>query len=176
MLTGSAIRRENGIGLTIDPFRLEQLGPNSYNLRLHNELLVYEPGVILDVKRPAKTIRIPIPEEGYVLQPDELYLGRTVEYTMSRDFVPCIDGRSSGGRFGIFVHLTAGFGDVGYEGAWTLELSCIRPVRIYPNMEICQIFFQRPEGDIEMRYHGKYQGARDILASRYHMDFEGGLN
>jgi dCTP deaminase len=54
-----------------------------------------------------------------------------------------IEGRSSIGRLGLFVHVTAGFGDVGFCGFWTLEMFAVQPVRIYAGVAICQIFYHR---------------------------------
>ena len=98
---------------------------------MHNELLVYEEKV-LDMKKPNKTKRLIIPEEGLVLEPGRLYLGRTLEYTKTDKYVPMLEGRSSIGRLGLFIHVTAGFGDVGFSGYWTLEIFCIQPIRVYP--------------------------------------------
>ena len=82
----------------------------------------------------------------------------TAEHTYTSNFVPGIEGRSSVARLGISIHATAGFGDVGFNGTWTLEVSVIKPVRIYRNMRICQIFFEElsSEVDWEGRYAGKY--------------------
>jgi len=66
------------------------------------------------------TIPIEIPPEGYVLEPNVLYLGHTNEVTHTNVYAPFIEGRSSIGRMGISVHITAGFGDIGFNGTWTL--------------------------------------------------------
>jgi deoxycytidine triphosphate deaminase len=55
--------------------------------------------------------------------------------------VPMLEGRSSTGRLGLFIHVTAGFGDIGFAGFWTLEIFCVQPVKIYPDVEICQIYY-----------------------------------
>ena len=70
------------------------------------------------------------------MQPNKLYLGRTNEYTRTDGYIPMLEGRSSVGRLGVFIHVTAGFGDVGFAGYWTLEIFCVQPIRIYPNVEI----------------------------------------
>ena len=59
-----------------------------------------------------------------------------------------LEGRSSVGRLGLFIHVTAGFGDVGFAGYWTLEMFCIHPIVIYPNVEICQIYYHTIQGNI----------------------------
>ena len=75
-----------------------------------------------------------------------------------------IEGRSSVGRVGLFVHVTAGFGDVGFCGYWTLEMFAVQPVRIYPHVPICQIFYHEITGEIT-EYDSKYQHNRDIQPS-----------
>jgi dCTP deaminase len=109
--------------------------------------------------------RIRIPEDGLVLTPNQLYLGRTVERTETHNLVPMIEGRSSIGRLGLFVHVTAGFGDVGFCGYWTLEMFAVQPVKIYPGVPICQIFFHQIAGDITEYASDKYQHNRDIQPS-----------
>lgn len=164
ILSGSEIKAQLGQDICISPFSDEQLNPNSYNLRLHNELLVYEE-IILDMRRPSRFRRLTIPEEGLVLQPNQLYLGRTVEHTETHNHVPMLEGRSSIGRLGLFVHVTAGFGDVGFCGYWTLEMFAVQPVRIYPNVEVCQIFYHTIDGDVTEYNSGKYQHNTDIQPS-----------
>ncbi|MFC4805657.1 dCTP deaminase [Filifactor villosus] len=171
ILSGKEIQRRIGSEIIIEPFDEQRLNPNSYNLRLHNELLVYDEG-ILDMKKPNKIQRIVIPKEGFVLEPNKLYLGRTVEFTQTKDLVPMLEGRSSIGRLGLSIHITAGFGDVGFSGYWTLEIHTIHPVRIYPDVEICQIYYHTICGDYENYASGKYQGNNDIQPSLLYKDFE----
>lgn len=126
----------------------------------------------LDMKVPNDTEQLRIPPEGLLLQPGRLYLGRTVEYTETRNLVPMLEGRSSIGRLGLFVHVTAGFGDVGFCGYWTLEISCIQPVRIYPFIEICQIFYHTIEGEFVEYRSGKYQKNTGIQPSLIYREFQ----
>ena len=170
ILSGREIERQIDTNITIDPFNPKQLNPNSYNLRLHNELLVYD-NHDLDMKSPNPVSKITIPEEGLLLETNRLYLGRTLEYTRTENFVPMLEGRSSVGRLGLFIHVTAGFGDVGFAGYWTLEIFCVQPVRIYPGVEICQIFYHTIEGDFEQYKSGKYQHNTDIQPSMLYKDF-----
>src|SRR5580698_755267 len=146
ILSGKEIKKRLYNDIIIEPFNEKQLGPNSYNLRLYHELMMYDEPV-LDMKKNHKICYITIPEEGIVLQPGKLYLGRTVEYTKTESLVPMIEGRSSIGRLGLFFHITAGFGDVGFRVFWTLEMYCVQPIRIYPNVELCQIFYHTIEGE-----------------------------
>lgn len=171
ILSGKEIKRKLGNGILIEPFNDRQLGPNSYNLRLHNELLTYEDSV-LDMKKQHAVKKIMIPEEGLVLEPNKLYLGRTMEYTKTDCYVPMLEGRSSIGRLGMFIHVTAGFGDVGFNGFWTLEIFCIQPIRIYPAVEICQIFYHTIEGDYTRYMSNKYQNNQGIQPSLLYKDFE----
>jgi len=177
MLTGLEIKQRIKKGdIVITPFDETKVNPNSVNLKLHNELLVYTDKV-LDMKKPLNTKKIIIPEEGLVLEPGVLYLGRTYERTITKGLVPVIDGRSSIGRLGIFIHVTAGFGDIGFDGFWTLEITVIHPVRIYPMVDIGQIRYHTIEGEY-LEYgktknkSGKYQIQDDIMPSMIHKDFE----
>jgi dCTP deaminase len=163
ILSGQEISARLGGDIKIDPFNPAALNPNSYNLTLHDELMVYEE-LLLDMAKPMRVRRIPIPPEGMDLRPQQLYLGRTVERTETRNLVPQIEGRSSVGRLGLFVHVTAGFGDVGFVGHWTLEMFAVQPVRIYPGVPICQIFYHEITGKFD-EYDSKYQHNRDIQPS-----------
>ncbi len=171
ILTGNEIKAQMGGNIVIDPFDERLLNPNSYNLRLHNELLVYEE-IVLDMRRPNRFRRYVIPEDGLVLNPNQLYLGRTVERTETHNFVPMLEGRSSVGRLGLFVHITAGFGDIGFRGYWTLEMFAVQPVRVYPGVPIAQIFYHAVQGPISEYHSDKYQNNHDIQPSLMFKDFE----
>lgn len=171
ILSGKEMKNRQGNEIIIKPFNEKQLNPNSYNLRLDDELLVYEEEV-LDMKRENKTKKLIIPPEGIVLKPGKLYLGRTMEYTETDKYVPMLEGRSSIGRLGLFVHVTAGFGDVGFSGYWTLEIFCVQPIRIYPEVEICQVYYHSIEGDYDKYKSGKYQNNKGIQPSLLFKDFE----
>jgi dCTP deaminase len=173
ILSGLKIKEEIDKNIFIQPFSEKQLGPNSYNLKLFNELLVYESD-ILDMKIPNRVKTIIIPEEGLLLEPNKLYLGRTLEYTRTEKYIPMLEGRSSIGRLGLFVHVTAGFGDVGFAGYWTLEIFSIHPIKIYPNVEICQIYYHTIEGDYEKYTSKKYQNNKGTQPSLLYRDFEKG--
>ncbi len=170
ILSGREIEAHLGAGLEINPFNRDQLNPNSYNLRLHNEVRVYQSSP-LDMRVENRSEEREIPPEGLLLEPHRLYLGRTVEYTETDKFVPMLEGRSSIGRLGLFVHVTAGFGDVGFHGFWTLEMFCVQPIRIYPGVEICQIFYHSIQGDWEPYRAGKYQNNTGIQHSMLYKDF-----
>lgn len=175
ILSGKEILARRNSDIVIEPFHEEQLNPNSYNLTLHNEVLVYDREV-LDMKTPNEASRMIIPEEGMILERGKLYLGRTVEYTETHRLVPMLEGRSSIGRLGLFVHITAGFGDVGFKGYWTLEMFCVQPIRIYPGVQICQVFYHTIEGDFDTYKSNKYQHNKDVQPSMLYKDFEKGSN
>ena len=174
ILSGREIlsRINNGNGIIITPFDADKINPNSYNLSLHDELLVYK-NLLLDMKKENKYKKLHIPKNGLILKPNRLYLGRTVEYTETNNLVPMLEGRSSIGRLGIFVHITAGFGDVGFKGFWTLEISCIQPVRIYPGIKICQIYYHTIKGDFDTYVSKKYQSNRGIQTSKLFKELNG---
>jgi dCTP deaminase len=164
ILSGHEILRNIDQNIVIEPFDERLLNPNSYNLTLHHELMTYEE-VVLDMRKANRVRRVEIPADGLVLSPNQLYLGRTTERTETHNLVPMIEGRSSIARLGLFVHVTAGFGDVGFCGYWTLEMFAIQPVRIYPGVPICQIFYHEICGDITEYRSDKYQHNRDIQPS-----------
>lgn len=189
------VRRGN---IHIAPFSESQLNPNSYNLRLDSTLKVYSaykdthdvatreyqrskmweteifPMRALDMAQDNPTEDINIPENGLVLFPGILYLAATVETAGSAMYVPCIEGRSSIGRLGVFVHVTAGFGDLGFSShtcpaQWTLEIAVVHPIRVYAGVQICQVAFmpayQEEHLGTPVLYQGKYSGQRGPKAS-----------
>jgi dCTP deaminase len=171
ILSGLEIEQNIGSSIVIEPFSNSQLNPNSYNLKLHNVLLVYNEKT-LDMKLENNSTVITIPDEGYTLQPGQLYLGRTMEYTETHNHVPMLEGRSSVGRLGLFVHVTAGFGDVGFKGYWTLEMFCVQPLVIYAGIEICQIYYHTISPEFKAYNNGKYQNNKGIQASMLYKDFK----
>lgn len=171
ILSGKEIESRIDNDIIIEPFDKKRINPNSYNLSLHNELLIYKDST-LDMKKDNEVEKLTIPSNGLVLETNRLYLGRTVEYTETKDLVPMLEGRSSIGRLGLFVHVTAGFGDVGFKGFWTLEIFCIQPVKIYPSVEICQVYYHTIEGEIKNYSSQKYQNNRGIQSSLLFKDFK----
>lgn len=172
ILTGPEIAKRKSQGqISIEPFDENSINPNSYNLHLHDDLLIYSE-MPLDMKKNNPTTALKIPGHGLVLEPGKLYLGRTVEFTETQDLVPMLEGRSSVGRLGLFVHITAGFGDTGFSGYWTLEIQCVHPIRIYPFVPICQIFYHEINGDVVNYESNKYQNNKGIQSSKMFLDFE----
>lgn len=176
MLSGEEIIDQIEAGnIVVEPYNKKHVGANSYYVHLGDELLVYETD-ILECKKENKTRKIKIPKEGYVIRPGELYLSRTVEYTETNGFVPLLNGRFSLGALGIAIHITAGFGDNGFKGTWTLEIYCIKPVRIYPGMKVGQLCYFPVDGDQSIKYKGKYLNQIDTTASKIHEDYEKVVN
>lgn len=140
--------------IKISPFDAANIGTNSYDVHLGDTLLVYD-SYLLDAKKRNSTSSLVIPDEGIDLVPGTLYLGCTVEYTESLDCVPLLEGKSSVGRLGIRVHATAGFGDIGFKGHWTLEIDVIQPVRVHKGMPIAQLYWIQPVSQPVIPYNGK---------------------
>ena len=171
ILSGKTIRQQLGGAIKIEPFREAALNPNSYNLTLHHELMVYDhPTLDMKVENTAHTIQIP--PEGLLLTPGTLYLGRTAEFTETTGYVPMLEGRSSVGRLGLSIHVCAGFGDVGFKGYWTLEIHCVQPIRIYAGVDICQIYYHKIEGEYVPYHSGKYQNNTGTQPSLMFRDFK----
>lgn len=176
MLSGKQIDNEVKSGrIFISDYNMAQLNPNSYNLKLGNKLLKYQ-DIVLDPKREPKIEEIIIPDEGLILNKFDFYLGVTQEETYTCDYVPLLDGRSSIGRMGLFVHVTAGFGDIGFYGRWTLELFPVKNVKVYPGMEICQISYHPIDGDNSILYNGRYQHSEDVVKSSLFLDYMAGCD
>jgi len=182
--TGLVTVTSGSIELTAEQMTI---GPNSIDLHLHPSMKVYEPRkrlrpnavtgtevvqefMELDAREENPTRDITITEKGYVLSPNQLYLGRTVERTNTPHHVPMISGRSSTGRLGICVHQTAGLGDIGFDGTWTLEISCRIPVRVYPVIRIAQLWLFSGSSQLspEDKYSGRYQGQQDATGYKGH--------
>lgn len=169
ILSGKEIEKKvkNGL-IEIEPFCKTKLNPNSYNLTLNKSIATYKNN-ILDIAEKQEIVESEIPKNGQLLLPGNLYLARTNERTFAKDTVPMLEGRSSLGRLGVFIHVTAGFGDVGFNGFWTLEICCVKPIRIYPNIDIGQIYFHTIKGEYEL-YNGKYQNNTSLEASKLYKE------
>ena len=162
ILSGYLIQKYN----LVYPFNESQLNPNSYNMRLGPTIkMLNETIVVPNMEQRYVDFKLP-----YTLQPGELYLGHTIERSNpSTNFVPMIEGRSSFARLGLTVHLSAGFGDVGFRGQWTLEFTTVKPFVLEPGVEICQIFFVEVKQPVMDVYRGRYQNQEGAVGSRYHL-------
>lgn len=168
---------KNG-AIEITPFERRFLGTNSYDIHLF-PLLRRLSDEALDMRQPTNFEPIRIPKEGYVLQPNEIYLGSSIEYTESHIFVPQLEGKSSCGRLGLDVHVCAGFGDIGFCGFWTLELRVVKPLRVYAGAPIGQIVWHTagvPETHYGAKKSANYAGQKaEPQPSKLWVDFDSKL-
>jgi len=157
ILTDGAIRAAVESGdIEIDPFNPENINVTSYDLTLGSEVKVYKKWVyagpygsnasdgsnlkptpgpmarsIPDSKERPETLDFELnPVEGWVLKPGIGYLMHTAERVKTLKYNPILDGKSSIGRLFLQVHATAGYGDPGFDGQYTLEVIVQHPVRI----------------------------------------------
>lgn len=79
--------------------------------------------------------------KGWLLKPGIGYLMHTEERISTDKYVPILDGKSSLGRLFMTAHVTAGYGDPGFDGQYTLEVVVTHPVLVFPGMRFCQIRF-----------------------------------
>lgn len=159
VLSDSAILKsiENG-DIVIDPFNQKHINPNSVDLTLDKVLRRYDlsdNNNYLDPKKYNSIISKEMGDEGYILRPGILYLASTVEKAGSTVYHSQLKGKSSLARLGIFIDCTASWGDTGFVNNWTLEISVVHPVRIYPGMRIAQIIFTEVKGEVLVPYNKK---------------------
>lgn len=132
---------------------------NCLDAKIDNEILTYE-----------------MDERGLLLKPGIGYLMHTAERVATRDYVPVLDGKSSIGRLFIVVHVTAGYGDPGFDGQYTLEVTVTHPVVVYPGMRFCQIRFHTIVGTVTdyTKHKSNYTGvlAEGPVPSRAFRMFE----
>lgn len=169
----------------IDPFDVERVQPASIDLTLgtsfaayppHSKMLHFVEALDLGDQRERNILpeRFEDREEWW-LQPGDFALGSTEErVTVPVDVVGRIEGKSSLGRMGLLVHLTAGYMDPGFEGRVTLEFfnANDRAIRLVPGVAVCQVSFEWMDEPAELPYGSpglgsKYQGQRTVTESRY---------
>jgi len=197
VLSGHEIENQIQSGrIRITPCDMRYVNPASFDLTLGDEVRVYVGTVdvatseeyfpqdgrhlvkrwhppVLDSRKSNPTLSFKVGPEGFVLLPGIGYLMHTAERVWTDSFVPIIDGKSSIGRLFLKVHETAGFGDPGFDGFYTLEVTAVHPVRVYAGMRICQVRFQSIQG-VPKLYEGHYRGdtAVGAVASRSWEQFE----
>jgi len=153
-----------------------QLQPSSIDLRLGDEFrvpcvegLALVPGVS-DMDKYYSRIRVP----GYYISPREFILGTTIERVdIPADHYAEVHGRSSFGRLGIMVHITAGVIDPGFVGQITLEIYNVSPHTIFlpDGARICQLVVHELQGVCARPYgspgrKSKYQNQQGTTASK----------
>jgi dCTP deaminase len=154
----------------ITPFDESMLNPNSYDYHIDYKLLELA-DLPVDPKRKTSYNEIDFTDDGYVLSPNKTYLANTYEEIGSDMFVPSLIGKTSLGRLGLFLQITADLGNLGAKHKWTLELKAVQPIRIYPMMRIGQVTFWSTSGEIDMRYKGKYDKFSIAKSSEIYKEF-----
>lgn len=132
---------------------------------------------VLDVRKEPEVAKFKIhPDRGWILKPGIGYLMHTRERVRTESFVPVLDGKSSIGRLFVKVHETAGYGDPGFDGQYTLEVTVQHPIRLYPGMRICQIRFHTIAGEVGKTYdkvgHYTQEAAKGAVASQAWKQFQ----
>lgn len=108
-----------------------------------------------------------IENSAVVLQPGTFILGHTEEcVSLPSDLAAQVDGRSTWGRMGLGVHVTAGYIDPGFSGQITLEISNNSPnfLELRHGDRLCQLIIflmsspaDRPYGSAELGSHYQNQ-------------------
>jgi dCTP deaminase len=178
--------KEGKIGF--EPLQDEkQIQPSSIDMRLGDEFKVFkvirkpyiDPNDKEDIASYMESTVVP-EGEAFIIHPNEFALATTLEYVkVPDDLVARVEGRSSMGRLGVTMHVTAGFIDPGFEGRITLEISNIgsMPVALYPGQRVCQIVFETMTTPSELPYghperNSKYMGQTRPESSRIKQDYE----
>lgn len=149
--------------LTVTPTEPELLQPASIDLRLDHRFYTYRSPLEYAISNGADPLEMlhpvthvdPAQDAGdlladhevafgqpFVLDPLSFALGATVERVEIGDKIAAkVEGKSSLGRLGLQVHLTAGWIDPGFSGHITLELfnATPYPMRLWPGMKIAQL-------------------------------------
>jgi dCTP deaminase len=152
ILTGTKIKEEIKVGnIVIKPFSSKQVNPNSYNYCLGSKLKIF---CKFDGEK-AIFKGIEIPKRGYILKPGRMYLANTKEVIGSSKYAMSLIGRSSMGRYGLFLQCSANLGHTTSKHKWTLEIVAAMPIKVYPGMMIGQVSFWRNFGSVK-KYNGRY--------------------
>ncbi|WP_350307479.1 dCTP deaminase [Photorhabdus viridis] len=146
ILTGNKIIESvNSGSIIISNFDIKRINPNSYNYLLGEHIKVFK---YQDDNGENIFEDVIIGNEGYVLYPGYMYLGVTDEIIGSSIYAMSLIGRSSMGRYGLFLQISANLGHTTSSHKWTLELYACKPIRVYPKMPIGQVSFWNNLGDV----------------------------
>ena len=161
--------------IVIDPLIGANIGPNSVDLRIGKLWEVTAQGIIDPADKNSWKIR-PADEHirgQWLIMPGRFYLGETIEYTETDHHVPQLIGRSSWARLGLSIYETAGFGDIGFHGKWTLEITSRLPIIVRKGDRICQIYYNATDEAAD-QYSGKYRHNKkqQIVASEIDKDYK----
>mgnify|MGYP000148059024 FL=1 len=174
--------------IVIDSLKDEQqIQPSSVDMRLGDEFKVFkvirkpyiDPKDEDDIAEYMESSTVP-EGEAFIIHPNEFALATTQEYVkVPDDLVARVEGRSSMGRLGVTMHVTAGYVDPGFEGRITLEISNIgaMPVALYPGQRVCQLVFETMTTPAELPYghpkrNSKYMKQLKPESSRVKLDYE----
>ncbi|MEE0719742.1 MAG: dCTP deaminase [Methanobrevibacter smithii] len=174
--------------IVIDPLKDEQqIQPSSVDMRLGDEFKVFkvirkpyiDPKDEEDIAEYMESSTVP-EGKAFIIHPNEFALATTQEYVkVPDDLVARVEGRSSMGRLGVTMHVTAGYVDPGFEGRITLEISNIgaMPVALYPGQRVCQLVFETMTTPAELPYghpkrNSKYMKQLKPESSRVKLDYE----
>ena len=174
--------------IVIDSLKDEQqIQPPSVDMRLGDEFKVFkvirkpyiDPKDEDDIAEYMESSTVP-EGEAFIIHPNEFALATTQEYVkVPDDLVARVEGRSSMGRLGVTMHVTAGYVDPGFEGRITLEISNIgaMPVALYPGQRVCQLVFETMTTPAELPYghpkrNSKYMKQLKPESSRVKLDYE----
>ena len=174
--------------IVIDSLKDEQqIQPSSVDMRLGDEFKVFkvirkpyiDPKDEEDIAEYMESSTVP-EGEAFIIHPNEFALATTQEYVkVPDDLVARVEGRSSMGRLGVTMHVTAGYVDPGFEGRITLEISNIgaMPVALYPGQRVCQLVFETMTTPAELPYghpkrNSKYMKQLKPESSIVKLDYE----
>lgn len=205
ILSDNQIKKNIKLGnIKISNFNEENINPNSYDLTLNSTCKIYDvtaleaseyeilfsfhddkykeyhdfpSEITLDVRKENKVFEFNISDEGFILMPNHLYLfSCNEEIAIKGNLCAEVEGKSSLGRLGLDIHICACFLDSGFEGSLVLELRTIYPLKIYPNMKICQIKYNEVCGVIEQDYSqkkgSKYMNQSGVQESLMYKNFD----
>lgn len=162
ILSGNSFKQEIELGnIVISPFFEKYVNPNSYDLHLGKSLYRLDDEEV-DPLKDHKWFEFDLSERERIIQPGKLYLAHTIEIAGSSVYIPKIEGKSTLARLGLSIHLTAGYGDIGFIGSWTLEITTVKPFVLRYGMPICQIEFDVIKGDKHIFYNGKYNAQTSV--------------
>jgi len=130
-----------------------KINPHSIDVTLGDIVTVLQPrgNAFLDPRDPDSFTAVQFNVDGLVVHPGSFMLGSVRERFDTRNsfmftgypvyVTQLYDGRSTVGRLGIQSHMTAGYGDYGFHGYFTLEIAVQMSVKLYAGMRIGQVSF-----------------------------------
>jgi dCTP deaminase len=165
ILTRDEIKRaiDKGI-IRIEPLDESQIGPGSVDLTLGNDFRIFKRDIGVyhigdDSRFEDLTDLITIKDgEAIIIEPDEMILGITREkVTLADNYCGWLEGRSRFARFGLAIHITAGFMHPGISNHQVLEIVNLGHTRLalYPGTRICQFIFEKCIG--RAKYTGRFK-------------------